>query len=153
MKKLIILILSLSAIISCKSDKAGNNREQTDVSLLIALGRTRANSTDTVERRNCIEAVLVMNQCVGAGTGFSANVMCSPNNMNTGTEANTTVNPPVAAKTAAENYISLVSCVKGKVVEYNCNFSQNKVATAKSAYDSYFKACDVPSGILNSNVY
>ncbi len=149
MKKLTILILSLLSIIGCKSEAAGNDREQTDVALLIALGRQRDNSTDTVERRNCIEAVLVMNQCVGSGRGFSANVMCSPNNMNTGTVAA----DGTVTSTAAQNYITLVSCVKGKVVEYNCNFSQNKVATAKSGYDAYFKACDVPAGIINSNMF
>jgi hypothetical protein len=150
---LLILLLSLVGITACKSDRAGNDREQNDLIALIAFRRTLDNSTDSIERRNCIEAVLVMNQCVGAGTGFSSNVMCAPRSLNTGTEANPTATPPVVAKTAAENYTSLVSCVKGKVAEYNCNFSQNKVASAKSAYDAYFKACDAPSGIINSNTF
>ena len=147
---LLILLLSLVGISACKSDRADNDRDQQTVLALYLLNRTTEFRTT---RNLCTEAVLIMNQCVGATRGFSAVTMCSDANLNTGTAADNSKVPPVAATTADQNYTTLISCVRGKVAEYNCNFTQNKVATAKSAYDSYFKACDVPSGIINSNMF
>lgn len=143
-------MLALVSFLSCKTDRVGNDRDQVNVILLNLLNR---NNNQSPERRLCTEAVLVMNQCVGAGSGFSAQTMCNNANMKTGTIADLTVTPPVVGVTAAELYGTLSTCVKGKVAEYNCNFAQYKLSTAKSAYDAYFKGCDVPAGIINSNTY
>lgn len=144
------MMLALVSFLSCKTDRVGNDRDQVNVILLNLLNR---NNDQSPERRLCTEAVLVMNQCVGGGSGFSAQTMCNNANINKGTTENLTSTPPVKAATAVDNYTTLSACVKGKVAEYNCNFTQYKVSTAKSAYDAYFKACDVPTGIINSNTY
>ena len=68
-------------------------------------------------------AVEVMNQCVGTGTNtqFNPANMCSTANLKTETE-----------------YDALITCASDRVATTNCNFSQNKYATAALAASNVF---------------
>lgn len=124
MKKLYILVLSLIIFVQfcTKSNYAGDTSAQK--SFLIAALQAANEGILTPEREACYRAVLVMNQCVGAGNGFQPGIMCG----NTSTFT-------------VEDYEQLTRCVALQVQATNCNFPQNRVADPRLALSNFFSSC------------
>lgn len=140
LKLVSIAFITLLAIVACES-KAGNKSDQTNEIMLALLNSNSANSE---ARLTCNAAVVKMNQCIGAGSGFNPAVMCSDANLNQG---DSTITP---AKTSVEVYKALISCIDGQIATTNCNFTQNKVASAVQAKQAFFSVCDAPAGLINT---
>ena len=157
LKLVSIALIAISAFSACESHKAGDQADKNNLLILALRGSTTSNSNANSEARKfCANAVLRMNQCIGAGSGFNPAIMCSDDNINKAATAATTATPadtsttPVTPATdaapaysAAENYNKLIICVDTQVAATNCNFSQNKVASPVQAKAAFFGTCEV----------
>lgn len=119
----IILALTLLLLQFCtKSSHAGDDSAQK--SLLISALQAGSEGILTPERESCYRAVLIMNQCVGAGNGFQPAIMCSSSSTFT-----------------LDDYMNLEKCVALQVQTTYCNFPQNKAADPRVALDNFFSSC------------
>ena len=136
-----IALFVLITMSACESSKAGNSTDLNNSLLLAVLNQAPENSQ---ARQYCAEAVVRMNQCIGAGSGFNPAVTCSDTNINKGiTESSGAV-----TKTAVTVYSELITCVNAQIAATNCNFPQNKVAHPALAKSGFFSSCDAPAGLI-----
>lgn len=128
-KKLLTIFFALVfSMVGCThSSQSGDTSAKK--SLLIAGALAHSNGILSPEREACYQAVLVMNQCVGAGSGFDANIMCG-------------------ASTAFDltEYQTLIKCASTQVQATYCNFPQNKAADPRVALANYFSSCQQEKG-------
>lgn len=135
--------LMLSILANCtESSKAGNDTDKNNALLLAILNRNTANAQ---ARQACANAVYLMNQCIGSGSGFNPAVMCADANLQAGgTYTDSSVTPAATITyTGTEAYTRLASCVATQIAATNCNFSQNKVASPVQAKAAFFSSCEV----------
>ena len=145
LKFISIGLISLAAIGCTETSKTGDQSDKNNLLLLSLLNRTTENAE---ARKYCANAVLRMNQCIGSGSGFNPAVMCADENLKKDIAEDATTTPPTAAQTSVAIYTALISCVDSQIAATNCNFSQNKVASAPQAKAAFLSKCDVPSGII-----
>ena len=138
-------LIVLAAVGCTETSKTGDQSDKNNLLLLSLLNRTTENSE---ARKYCANAVIRMNQCIGSNSGFNPAVMCSDGNLKADIAADAAATPPVVAQTSVEMYQALIKCVDSQIAATNCNFSQNKVASAPQAKAAFFSKCDVPSGII-----
>lgn len=144
-KTLIYIItgLLLTFAISCtQNNKTAKNSDKKNAILLAFLNRNPANAA---ARQACANSVYLMNQCIGAGSGFNPAVMCADANLQAGGSYTDTSATPAATVTYAsvDVYTRLASCVSTQITATNCNFSQNKVASPNQAKAAFFGSCEV----------
>lgn len=120
--KFMLLFLVILLQFCTKSSHAGDTSAQKG--LLISAAQAASEGILTPEREACYRAVLVMNQCVGAGNGFQPGIMCG--NSSTFT---------------LDDYENLVKCVALQVQTTYCNFPQNRVADPRVALNNFFYSC------------